>query len=186
MEDGERQGSLECFSPWGNKKLDTTEQLSSNKVYHRFSFKEHVSFNFMAAVTILSDFGASRAEANSDSTLETISWVAFHFFCNYNNIYWPVSEDPAPLLDSKPSPLSHIEIIWPRPWWIARLTHPLPMLTLLGDVLQDRRHFLLCFLTASPSVFCLLTLVPHYFSLSLCLYERTWHPGPDKMVTLRH
>ena len=73
MEDGERQGSLECFSPWGNKKLDTTEQLSSNKVYHRFSFKEHVSFNFMAAVTILSDFGASRAEANSDSTLETIS-----------------------------------------------------------------------------------------------------------------
>ena len=29
--DGERQGSLACSSPWGCKKLDTTEQLDSKK-----------------------------------------------------------------------------------------------------------------------------------------------------------
>ena len=27
---GEGQGSLACFSPWGHKELDTTEQLNSN------------------------------------------------------------------------------------------------------------------------------------------------------------
>ena len=29
--DGEGQGSLECYSPWGHKELDTTEWLNSNK-----------------------------------------------------------------------------------------------------------------------------------------------------------
>ena len=29
--DGEGQGSLECCSPWGHKKSDTTGQLNSNK-----------------------------------------------------------------------------------------------------------------------------------------------------------
>ena len=28
--DGEGHGSLVCFSPWGHKELDTTEQLNSN------------------------------------------------------------------------------------------------------------------------------------------------------------
>ena len=28
---GERQGSLECCSPWGHKELDMTEQLNNNK-----------------------------------------------------------------------------------------------------------------------------------------------------------
>ena len=28
--DGEGQGSLECFSPWGCKELDTTEWLNNN------------------------------------------------------------------------------------------------------------------------------------------------------------
>ena len=28
--DGEGQGSLACFSPWGIKELDTTEQLNNN------------------------------------------------------------------------------------------------------------------------------------------------------------
>ena len=27
--DGEEQGSLACCSPWGRKKLDTTEQLNN-------------------------------------------------------------------------------------------------------------------------------------------------------------
>ena len=29
--DGERQGSLECYSPWVLRELDTTEQLNNNK-----------------------------------------------------------------------------------------------------------------------------------------------------------
>ena len=28
--DGEGQGSLVCFSPWGHKEVDTTEQLFNN------------------------------------------------------------------------------------------------------------------------------------------------------------
>ena len=27
--DGEGQGSLECYSPWGHKELDTTERLNN-------------------------------------------------------------------------------------------------------------------------------------------------------------
>ena len=30
MGDGEGQGSLACYSPWGCKELDTTERLKSN------------------------------------------------------------------------------------------------------------------------------------------------------------
>ena len=29
--DGEGQGSLACYNPWGRKQLDTTEQLNNNK-----------------------------------------------------------------------------------------------------------------------------------------------------------
>ena len=31
--DGEGQGSLECYSPWGHKESDTTEQLNNNRMY---------------------------------------------------------------------------------------------------------------------------------------------------------
>ena len=30
--DGEGQGSLVCYSPWGHKELDTTEQLNHNMI----------------------------------------------------------------------------------------------------------------------------------------------------------
>ena len=38
-QDGEGQGSLVCFSPWGHKELDTTEQLNNNILnsYNHFS-----------------------------------------------------------------------------------------------------------------------------------------------------
>ena len=29
--DGEGQGSLACYSPWGHKESDLTEQLNNNK-----------------------------------------------------------------------------------------------------------------------------------------------------------
>ena len=31
--DGEGQGSLVCYSPWGRKELDTTKQLNNNNNY---------------------------------------------------------------------------------------------------------------------------------------------------------
>ena len=81
------------------------------------------------------------------------------------------------------------EIIWPcTPVNGCKekkiLTHPFQRLALSGDILQGWWPFLLSFLTASPSLFCFLTLVPHCFSF--WFYKRTWHPNPDKMVTLRH
>ena len=30
---GNGQGNLACFSPWGHKESDMTEQLNSNKLY---------------------------------------------------------------------------------------------------------------------------------------------------------
>ena len=30
LSDGEGQGSLACYSPWGHKELDMTEQLNNN------------------------------------------------------------------------------------------------------------------------------------------------------------
>ena len=33
--DGEGQGSQECYSPWGLRELDTTEQLNNNNVILR-------------------------------------------------------------------------------------------------------------------------------------------------------
>ena len=30
--DGEGQGSLACYSPWGHKELDVTEQLNNNNI----------------------------------------------------------------------------------------------------------------------------------------------------------
>ena len=42
----------------GSQESDTTEQLNHHQVGHSFSSKEQASFNFMAAVTICSDFGA--------------------------------------------------------------------------------------------------------------------------------
>ena len=32
LEDGEGQGSLVCFSPWGHKESDTTEQLNRTEL----------------------------------------------------------------------------------------------------------------------------------------------------------
>ena len=55
--------SLGGYSPWGHKDSDMTEQLHFHfhfQVGHNFSSKEEASFNFMAAVTIHSDFGAQK------------------------------------------------------------------------------------------------------------------------------
>ena len=59
---GESQGwgSLAGCHLWGFTESDMTEATwqQQQQVGHGFSSKEHASFNFMAAVTICSDFGA--------------------------------------------------------------------------------------------------------------------------------
>ena len=47
------------YNPWGHTESDTTEATQQQQqVGHSFSSKEHTSFNFMAAFTAHSDFGA--------------------------------------------------------------------------------------------------------------------------------
>ena len=52
------QRNLAGYSPWGRKELDTTERLTHTQVDRSFSSKEEASFNFMASLTICSEFGA--------------------------------------------------------------------------------------------------------------------------------
>ena len=52
------QRNLAGYSPWGRKESDTTEQLTHTQVDRSFSSKEEASFNFMASLTICSEFGA--------------------------------------------------------------------------------------------------------------------------------
>ena len=56
------------YSPKGRKELDMTEATNTS-TFH-FSSEEQVSFNFMATVTIYSDFGAPK---NKVSTVSTVS-----------------------------------------------------------------------------------------------------------------
>ena len=52
------------YSLWGRKELDITKQVTHTQIGHSFSSKEQVSFNFMAAVTVFSDFGAKKKKIN--------------------------------------------------------------------------------------------------------------------------
>ena len=38
--DGEGQGSLSCFSPWGHKELDATERLNNKTVIAEITREE--------------------------------------------------------------------------------------------------------------------------------------------------
>ena len=71
-------GGEACWSSWGHKESDMTEQLNLTEVCHSLSSKEQTSFDFMAAVTIHSDFGAQ----------ENQICQCFHFF----SIYLPWSD----------------------------------------------------------------------------------------------
>ena len=59
---GDGQGGLACCDLWGRKESDMTELLIWSEVCHSFSSKKQVSFNFMVAVTICSDFGAQESK----------------------------------------------------------------------------------------------------------------------------
>ena len=50
--DGEGKGSLECYSPWGHRELDITEQLSneSTKIENKFPKNIHVIVSNIYAV----------------------------------------------------------------------------------------------------------------------------------------
>ena len=72
-----RGSSLVGYSPWGHKESDTTSlsfyllfilsfSLSSFLFFHHsFSSKEQASFNFMAAITIYSEFGTQGGKKKS-------------------------------------------------------------------------------------------------------------------------
>ena len=65
---GESHGwrSLVGYSPRDCKELDKTERLHSlTQGGHNFPSKEEASFNFMAAITIGSDFGGPPKESQS-------------------------------------------------------------------------------------------------------------------------
>ena len=78
---GESQGreSLVGCHLWGRTESDTTEATQQQQqACHSFSSKEQESFNFMAAVTIHSDFGAQENEVCH----------CFHFFLHLFAMKW--------------------------------------------------------------------------------------------------
>ena len=56
---GDGHGSLECYSPWGGKELDMTERLNWTRFVIVF-LPRSKCLDFVAAVTICSDFGAQK------------------------------------------------------------------------------------------------------------------------------
>ena len=117
--------------------------------------------------------------------LELFLSLAFHCCCYYRQ--QPASEDPAPL----PKCLTKVPLISSQGDNLTlstcekkRLTHPLERLAILRDVLKNQWPFLLYFLTDSPSPFCLLTLVPHHFSLGSI--KESGIQIPNRLVILRH
>ena len=108
-------------------------------------------------------------------------WLAFHC-CYYNHTKWPASENATPLpvklkclcsAQRETLILRTCEWLWEK----KRLTHPFLRLAVPQHVLQAWWPFLLYFLIAFPPLFCLLTLVPHGFSLWSTIKEpgiQTW------------
>ena len=69
---GDGQGGLACCGSWGCKESDMTERLNwtdLTELGHNFPSKEQVSFNFMAAITICSDFQFSSVQSLSSVRL---------------------------------------------------------------------------------------------------------------------
>ena len=65
--DGERQGNLVCYTPWGHKELDTTEQLSDNlfRLIHQATLAACLSYCFLAPPNLL--------------VLTTDAWLVFWY-----------------------------------------------------------------------------------------------------------
>ena len=48
LEDGEGQGSLGYYDPWGCKESDTTERLNNNKKEQRKGLRTYLKCKFLA------------------------------------------------------------------------------------------------------------------------------------------
>ena len=93
-------------------------------------------------------------------------WLAFHCLYYYSSYTMACLEVPASLLDCKLKFSSWRQFV-PDHLWIQEINTSLPKAGhSLGDVLEDWRPFHFTSPTASPSLFCPLTLVPHCFFLS--------------------
>ena len=75
LEVGEGRGKLVCYSPWGLKESDMTESLNWTEVNNNFPSKEYASFNFIASVSIRSDFGAQKNNTRNDDVVQSLSHV---------------------------------------------------------------------------------------------------------------
>ena len=80
--DGEGQGSLECYSPWGYKDLDTTEQLNNNKIALCCCLKSVEGYAFCFILFSQDCFGSSE-----DDYLQCSVWIYFSF-CVYSIDFW--------------------------------------------------------------------------------------------------
>ena len=96
-------------------------------------------------------------------------WLAYHCCCYYNHTTWPASEDAAPLpvklkwlCSAQRETLTLCTCEW---LWEKEINTSLPEAGRPGHVLQAWWLFLLSFLIAFPSLFCLLTFIPRGFSL---------------------
>ena len=93
-------------------------------------------------------------------------WLAFHCLYYYSSYTMACLEVPASLLDCKLKFSSWRQFV-PDHLWIQEINTSLPKAGhSLGDVLEDWRPFHFTSPSASPSLFCLLTLVPLCFFLS--------------------
>ena len=100
-------GKLGVLQSMGHKELETTEwELNWTEVGHSFSSKEQVSFNFMAAVTICSDFGVQENKVclcfhcfphllpSSDGTrCHYLSFLTVEFYTSFFTLLFHSSED---------------------------------------------------------------------------------------------
>ena len=78
-------GIVKDREAWHVAVLDMTEWLNnSNNVCHRFLSKEQLSFNFLAAVTIHSDFGA---QENKICPIKLTSYNTLHITPQFYSAY---------------------------------------------------------------------------------------------------
>ena len=68
--DNEGQGSLVCFSPWGDKESDTTERLkNNNKIFSCFFFLFPFFFLYIGKYNAISNYFALLKSSHGQNQL---------------------------------------------------------------------------------------------------------------------
>ena len=169
----------------GHKESDTTERLNNNKMVflvcfltslHLWYIKESdiqaptrwlflgssmsSSWVVSSQIKSLHDFHVAGRKPTVTPCWKLFLWLAFHFFYYYNHtqcVAWKTLTLCLTFYQLMQRWFVHAHL------WIEEINTLLPKAGhSLGDVLQDWRPF---YFTASPSLFCLLPLATHCFSL---------------------